>query len=74
MRDIDPTASEYITSSPMTESVAETKAPDTSLELMIMRDEIKDLRTRLDASQKLIEDLMHRLTNLTELALKSRQN
>ncbi len=65
---------EYITSAPMSEAVAETKAPDTSLELMIMRDEIKDLRTRLDASQKLIEDLMHRLTNLTELALKSRQN
>lgn len=41
-----------------------------SLELMIMRDEIKDLRDRLDASQKLIEDLMHRLANLAELALK----
>lgn len=66
--------SEYVTSAPIGEAVAETKSPDTSLELMIMRDEIKDLRTRLDASQKLIEDLMHRLTNLTELALKSRQN
>jgi len=43
---------------------------DHSLELMIMRDEIKDLRDRLDASQKLIEDLMHRLANLAELALK----
>lgn len=66
--------SEYVTSAPLGAAVAEAKAPDTSLELMIMRDEIKDLRTRLDASQKLIEDLMHRLTNLTELALKSRQN
>lgn len=71
---IDAPAHEYVTSAPLGEAVAETKAPDTSLELMIMRDEIKDLRTRLDASQKLIEDLMHRLTNLTELALKSRQN
>ena len=43
---------------------------DHSLELMIMRDEIKDLRDRLDASQKLIEELMHRLANLAELALK----
>lgn len=43
---------------------------DHSLELMIMRDEIKDLRDRLDASQKLIEDLMHRLANLAELAIK----
>jgi len=43
---------------------------DHSLELMIMRDEIKDLRERLDASQKLIEELMHRLANLAELALK----
>lgn len=41
-----------------------------SLELMIMRDEIKDLRERLDASQKLIEELMHRLANLAELALR----
>ena len=48
-------------------------SPEHSLELMIMRDEIKDLRDRLDASQKLIEDLMHRLANLAELALK-RQN
>ena len=71
---IESPAHEYVTSSPLGEAVAESKAPDTSLELMIMRDEIKDLRTRLDASQKLIEDLMHRLTNLTELALKSRQN
>jgi hypothetical protein len=71
---IDAPAREYVTSAPIGEAVAEPKAPDTSLELMIMRDEIKDLRTRLDASQKLIEDLMHRLTNLTELALKSRQN
>ncbi len=43
---------------------------DHSLELMIMRDEIKDLRDRLDSSQKLIEELMHRLANLAELALK----
>lgn len=71
---IEAPAREYVTSAPIGEAVAETKTPDTSLELMIMRDEIKDLRTRLDASQKLIEDLMHRLTNLTELALKSRQN
>jgi hypothetical protein len=43
---------------------------DHSLELMIMRDEIKDLRDRLDSSQKLIEELMHRLANLAELALR----
>ena len=71
---IDAPAHEYVTSAPFGETIAEPKTSDTSLELMIMRDEIKDLRTRLDASQKLIEDLMHRLTNLTELALKSRQN
>jgi len=43
---------------------------DHSLELIIMRDEIRDLRDRLDASQKLIEELMHRLANLAELALR----
>ena len=37
-----------------------------------MRDEIKDLRDRLDASQKLIETLMERLANLAELALTRR--
>ena len=41
-----------------------------SLELVIMRDEIKDLRDRLDSSQKLIETLMVRLADLAELALK----
>lgn len=41
-----------------------------SLELVIMRDEIKDLRDRLDSSQKLIENLMFRLADLAELALK----
>ena len=41
-----------------------------SLELVIMRDEIKDLRDRLDSSQKLIENLMVRLADLAELALK----
>lgn len=41
-----------------------------SLELVIMRDEIKDLRDRLDSSQKLIEQLMVRLADLAELALK----
>jgi hypothetical protein len=35
-----------------------------------MRDEIKDLRDRLDSSQKLIETLMVRLADLAELALK----
>jgi hypothetical protein len=45
---------------------------DHSLELVIMRDEIKDLRDRLDASQKLIETLMERLANLAELALTRR--
>jgi hypothetical protein len=35
-----------------------------------MRDEIKDLRDRLDSSQKLIEQLMVRLADLAELALK----
>jgi len=43
---------------------------DHSLELMIMRDEVTDLRNRLDSSQKLIEELMHRLANLAELALR----
>jgi hypothetical protein len=43
-----------------------------SLELVIMRDEIKDLRDRLDSSQKLIENLMIRLADLAELALKRR--
>lgn len=55
-------------------SVDQVQTQDHSLELVIMRDEIKDLRTRLDASQKLIEDLMHRITNLAELALRGRQN
>lgn len=55
-------------------SVDEVQKQDHSLELVIMRDEIKDLRARLDASQKLIEDLMHRITNLAELALRGRQN
>jgi hypothetical protein len=41
-----------------------------SLELVIMRDEVKDLRDRLDSSQKLIENLMVRLADLAELALK----
>ncbi len=41
-----------------------------SLELVIMRDEIKDLRDRLDSSQKLVENLMVRLADLAELALK----
>lgn len=54
--------------------VDQAPAQDHSLELVIMRDEIKDLRARLDASQKLIEDLMHRITNLAEMALKGRQN
>jgi hypothetical protein len=52
------------------ESDVQAAPADHSLELMIMRDEIKDLRNRLDASQKLIEELMHRLANLAELALK----
>jgi len=39
---------------------------------VIMRDEIKDLRDRLDSSQKLIENLMVRLADLAELALKRR--
>lgn len=43
-----------------------------SLELAIMRDEIQDLRTRLDASQKLIEEMMHKLANIAELALRSK--
>ena len=55
---------------PQPEASVQNSPPDHSLELMIMRDEIKDLRDRLDASQKLIEELMHRLANLAELALK----
>lgn len=50
----------------------EVKKEDHSLELVIMRDEIKDLRDRLDASQRLIESLMERLANLAELALTRR--
>jgi len=53
----------------VSESVA---ATDHSLELVIMRDEIQDLRNRLDASQKLVEEMMHKLANLAELALRSR--
>ncbi len=61
----------------VTEPVTQVAAPeqqkeDHSLELVIMRDEIKDLRDRLDASQKLIETLMERLANLAELALTRR--
>jgi outer membrane biosynthesis protein TonB len=53
--------------------VAEATAPaDHSLELVIMRDEIQDLRNRLDSSQKLVEEMMHKLANLAELALRSR--
>lgn len=56
----------------VTTSVLQEEKPreDHSLELVIMRDEIKDLRDRLDASQKMIENLMERLANLAELALK----
>lgn len=50
----------------------EPKKEDHSLELVIMRDEIKDLRDRLDSSQRLIESLMERLANLAELALTRR--
>ena len=57
-------------SEPQPETQMQSATPDHSLELMIMRDEIKDLRDRLDASQKLIEELMHRLANLAELALR----
>jgi len=53
--------------------VAEATTPaDHSLELVIMRDEIQDLRNRLDSSQKLVEEMMHKLANLAELALRSR--
>ncbi|NBV90248.1 MAG: hypothetical protein EBR84_02415 [Actinobacteria bacterium] len=57
-------------SEPQPEAQVQSTGSDHSLELMIMRDEIKDLRDRLDASQKLIEELMHRLANLAELALR----
>jgi hypothetical protein len=43
-----------------------------ALELVIMRDEIKDLRERLDHSQRMIEELMHRIANLAEMALTQR--
>lgn len=43
-----------------------------SLELVIMRDEIKNLRDRLDSSDKLIENLMVRLADIAELAIKHR--
>ncbi len=62
-------------SQPMTQTTVvseESKKEDHSLELVIMRDEIKDLRDRLDASQRLIESLMERLANLAELALTRR--
>ena len=54
--------------------ISEQAASDHSLELVIMRDEIRDLRDRLDSSQKLVEDLMLRLANLTEIALQHRSN
>ena len=63
------------TSQPFTQTTVvseEPKKEDHSLELVIMRDEIKDLRDRLDASQRLIESLMERLANLAELALSRR--
>lgn len=63
------------TSQPLTQTTVvseEPKKEDHSLELVIMRDEIKDLRDRLDASQRLIESLMERLANLAELALSRR--
>lgn len=44
----------------------------TQLELVIMRDEIQDLRNRLDANQKLVEDLMVRLSDLAMAALTRR--
>ena len=50
--------------------IDEAAEPTHSLELVIMRDEIKDLRDRLGSSQKLIEQLMVRLADLAELALK----
>ena len=65
-------------SSPTTQSIDATivndhsTATDHSLELVIMRDEIQDLRARLDASQKLVEEMMHKLAELAELALRSR--
>jgi hypothetical protein len=37
-----------------------------------MRDAIQALRNRLDASQNLVEEMMHKLSNLAELALRSR--
>lgn len=40
-----------------------------SVELMIMRDEVQHLREQLDASQKLIHDMMNRFANLAELAI-----
>lgn len=66
---------EFATSFPSATYVVSDQLPkDNSLELVIMRDEIRDLRDRLDSSQRLIEDLMIRLANLTEIALQSRQN
>ena len=44
----------------------------TQLELVIMRDEIQDLRNRLDSNQKLVEDLMIRLSDLAMAALTRR--
>ena len=61
-----PTAATYV--------LNEHASKDHSLELVIMRDEIRDLRDRLDSSQRLIEDLMIRLAQLTEIALKNRLN
>jgi len=61
--------SEAVAGTIVTES---TQTNDHSLELVIMRDEIQDLRNRLDASQKLVEEMMHKLAELAELALRSR--
>ena len=62
-------------SQPATTYLLSEQAPqDHSLELVIMRDEIRDLRDRLDSSQKLVEDLMVRLAHLTEIARHAGHN
>lgn len=60
--DAEPTAATVV--------VQEQNSASHSLELAIMRDEIQDLRERLTNSQRLVEELMHKLANLTEIALK----
>ena len=72
--ELDPAMAQEHHAEPIAGTLVTESTPtiDHSLELVIMRDEIQDLRNRLDASQKLVEEMMHKLAELAELALRSR--